>query len=310
LPQEITEFANSGISCGIASVNMSPRPEEEFLGFYAACSTYGSFSYLKYGPMRLFSQLAQDCELKTGKVIWIAGHSGPETADDSRTHFGIFGPGVTQLFPDGHVCDIHPWEYNEVPVMLAAALRGPWSIVACHLTRPPVTIPDRAKLGMAHFFDAAKGAYLIRDYDRSRPRGGCILVQGTMSTANVVDILGELERRQLNVKLVAATSPQLFAVQPREYRERIFGSADQWDSTFISNRSRRLMYDWIRNPLAAEYAMTSDFDDRWRTGGALDEVLEEAHLDPEHLLAGIERFVRDRAQRLQRLKQGLAAAEG
>ena len=47
--------------------------------------------------MRLFSQLAQDCELKVGKVIWIAGHSGPETAEDSRTHFGIFAPGVTQL---------------------------------------------------------------------------------------------------------------------------------------------------------------------------------------------------------------------
>ena len=44
-------------------------------------STYGSFSYLLYGPFRLFSQLAQDCEYKTGKVLWIAGHSGPETAE-------------------------------------------------------------------------------------------------------------------------------------------------------------------------------------------------------------------------------------
>ncbi len=158
LPQEITEFANSGISVGIAAVNMSENPEKDFLGFYAACSTYGSFSYLKYGPMRLFSQLSQDCDLKTGKVIWVAGHSGPETADDSRTHFGIFATGVTQLFPDGQVCDIHPFEYNEVPVMLATALAGPWPIVACHLTRPPIEIPDREKLGIAHYFEAAKGS--------------------------------------------------------------------------------------------------------------------------------------------------------
>ncbi len=80
---------------------------------------------------RLFSQMAQDCQYKIGKVIWVAGHSGPETADDSRTHFGIFAPGVTQLFPEGTVINLHPWEYNEVPVMLAAALnqtapkRGP-----------------------------------------------------------------------------------------------------------------------------------------------------------------------------------------
>lgn len=310
LPQEITEFTNSGISCGIASVNMSARPEEEFLGFYAACSTYGSFSYLKYGPMRLFSQLAQDCELKTGKVIWVAGHSGPETADDSRTHFGIFSPGVTQLFPDGHVCDIHPWEYNEVPVMLAAALRGPWPIVACHLTRPPVKIPDRQMLGMAPFFDAAKGAYVIREYDPAQPRGGCILVQGTMSTANLIELLPELQRRRLNVKLIAALSPQLFAAQSNEYRQRVFSPADQWDSTYISNRSRRLMFDWIRNPLANEYAMTSDFDNRWRTGGSLEEVIEEAHLDAPHLLSGIERFVSERAERMSRLRAGLAAAEG
>ena len=74
--------------------------------------------------MRLFSQLAQDSQIKVGKVLWIAGHSGPETAEDSRTHFGIYEPYVTQLMPDGHVIDLHPWEHNEVPVVLAAALRA------------------------------------------------------------------------------------------------------------------------------------------------------------------------------------------
>ena len=259
--------------------------------------------------MRLFSQLAQDCELKTGKVIWVAGHSGPETADDSRTHFGVFGPGVTQLFPDGHVCDLHPWEYNEVPVLLAAALRGPWPIVALHLTRPPVTIPDRDALGMEHHFAAAKGAYLIRDYEAGTPRGGCILVQGTTSTANVLELLPQLAEKGLNVKIVAVPSPQLFAVQPESYRNELLTPADRWDSTYITNRSRRLMRDWVFNPLADEYAMSSDFDDRWRTGGKLDEVIEEAHLDTTSLLEGIERFVKERPDRLQRLRDGLGSVE-
>ena len=120
LPQQITEFTNSGVACGLASVNLAEDPFAEFNGFWGACSTYGAFSYLKYGEMRLFSQLAQDSELQVGKVLWIAGHSGPETAEDSRTHFGIFETGVTQLFPDGAVIDLHPWEYNEVPVVLGA----------------------------------------------------------------------------------------------------------------------------------------------------------------------------------------------
>ena len=122
LPQEITEFANAGMLAGMATVNFAADPEKQFDGFWGACSTYGSFSYLKYGMLRLFSQLAQDCQLKVGKVLWVAGHSGPETADDSRTHFGIFAPGVTQLFPEGAIINLHPWEYNEVPVLLGA----PW----------------------------------------------------------------------------------------------------------------------------------------------------------------------------------------
>jgi transketolase len=146
LPQEITEFANVGILAGMAAVNFARDPEKEFDGFWGACSTYGSFSYLKYGMMRLFSQLAQDCQLKVGKLIYVAGHSGPETADDSRTHFGIFEPAVMQLFPRGQILNLHPWEYNEVPVLLGAALKTTVPLVVLHLTRPPITIPDRAKL--------------------------------------------------------------------------------------------------------------------------------------------------------------------
>lgn len=307
LPQQITEFTNAGISVGAASVNLADDPMSAFNGFWTACSTYGSFSYLKYGPMRLFSQLAQDCELRVGKVIWVAGHSGPETAEDSRTHFGIFAPGVTQLFPDGHVIDLHPWEYNEVPVVLGAALRQEAPIVALHLTRPNVTIPDRAAIGMPSHFAAARGAYVMRPYREGQPRGGTVFVQGTSTTANLVQLLPELDRRGLNVKVVAAISPQLYALQDAAYRDEVASLHDRWDSMVISNRSRRVSSDWIAHPLAAEYSLTSDFDDRWRTGGSVEEVIEEAHLSPRHILEGIERFVRDRPKRLQRLRQAVPA---
>src|SRR4029078_5517190 len=144
--------------------------------------------------MRLFSQIAQDSDIKVGKLLWVAGHSGPETAEDSRTHFGIFEPGVTQLFPDGHVIDLHPWEYNEVPVVLGAALKQKAHIVALHLTRPPVEIPDRAKLGMASHFDAARGAYILRNFDAGKPRMGTVFVQGPSCPANIVKILPDLAK--------------------------------------------------------------------------------------------------------------------
>lgn len=308
LPTEITEFTNAGLMTGLASVNLSSNPENEFNGFWGTCSTYGSFSYLKYGLMRLFSQLAQDCELKVGKVLWIAGHSGPETADDSRTHFGIFSPVVTQLFPQGKTIDLHPWEYNEVPVVLGAALKTDAPIIALHLTRPPIEIPDREKLGIPSHFSAAQGAYVVRDYQPEKPRDGAFIVQGTSAMAGVVKLLPELEGEGLNVKLICAVSPQLFQMQPTAYREQVISPADQANSTVISTQSRIGMNPWIFNRVAQEYALTADWDDQWRTGGTVDEVLDEGHLTPEWLLEGMRRFARDKAERIRRLREQVEAA--
>ncbi|MCE5209754.1 MAG: transketolase [Chloroflexi bacterium] len=310
LPTEITEMANSGLMAGLASVNFSVEPEKTFAGFWGACSTYGSFSYLKYGMFRLFSQLAQDCQWKLGKVLWIAGHSGPETAEDSRTHFGIFSPGVTQLFPRGQIINLHPWEYNEVPVMLGAALSQPVPIIALHLTRPSIEIPDRQALGMASYFEAAKGAYIVRNYRPGQPRGGTLFVQGTSAMANILKTLPALDEKGLNVKIVCTTSPELFALQPKEYRDSVITPADRADSTVITTQARWLMHEWLFNKTAEEYAISADYDNRWRTGGSLEEVLEEAHLSPEWLLTGIERFVKDRPQRLAGLEAEYREAMG
>jgi transketolase len=310
LPQEITEFTNSGISAGIATVNFSKTPLEEFDGFYAAHSTYGSFSYLKYGLMRLFSQLSQDSQIKVGKVLWVAGHSGPETADDSRTHFGVFAPGVTQLFPEGSIINIYPWEHNEVPVLLAAAFATDAAIVALHVTRPPIQIPDRAALGMPSHFAAAKGAYVLRPYRSDQKPMGTVFVSGTMSTFNTVKVMPELDAKGLNVKIVAAVSPELFKLQPKSYQAEVASEADWVDSMAITNGARRLMHDWLSNKVAEEYTLSTDWDNRWRTGGNLTEVIEEAHLSPKWILAGIERFVADRDERLNRLSRAVNLALG
>jgi transketolase len=303
LPQQITEFTNSGLCAGLAVTNMSDRPEEEFLGYWGACSTYGSFSYLKYGLMRLFSQLQQDCPLELGKVLWVVGHSGPETAEDSRTHFGIFAPGVTQLFPDGHVINIHPWEHNEVAPLLAAALAQDEPIVAIHLTRPAVKIPDRKALGVPSHLEAAKGAYVIRDFDRTRAKEGTLIVLGTSTTESVYELLPRLLKGEgPNVKLVQATSWELFKRQPKRYKEQVLSEAEWMDSTVITNSARRLMHDWLPHRVAEEYAVCSDWDDRWRTGGSVEELKLEAHIDPQSVWLAIERFAREREQRLARLR--------
>jgi transketolase len=307
-PSEITEFTNAGMLAGVASLNLSKNSKTEFDGFFGTVSTYASFSYLKYGPLRLFSQLAQDSEHKVGKFLWVSAHTGPETADDSRTHFGIFSPGVTQLFPRGQIINLYPWEYNEVPVLLAAAFSLDVPIIALHVTRPEIQVPDRAAAGIPSNFEAARGAYVLRDFEKGKPKGGTIFVQGTSAVASTVQLLPVLREKNLNVKLVCVTSYELFALQDAAYRESIVGPADRADSTFMTTHARRLMGEWVFNSHAEEYALSSDWDDRWRSGGALDEVLDEAHMTPEWVLKGIERFVGDREKRLGQLKHDIDAA--
>lgn len=299
MPQGITEFANAGMMAGLSTVNFNEDTLEEYNGFIGSFSTYGSFSYLKYGAIRLFSQLAQDSQMKVGKLLWVAGHSGPETAEDSRTHFGIFAPGVTQLFPNGHIINLHPWEHNDVAPALAAALSTDVPIVALHLTRPAINIPNREELGMASHFDASKGAYLIRDYDE-RPHEGVVIVRGTSSTNTIVSSLDQIGSKH-NVKIVSAISWELFQRQDQSYKNSILSEKEWSDSMIVTNTGLRIMNNWISNRIVSEYSVSPDWDNNWRTGGTLDEIIDEAHLSPRWVLEAIDKFTSDRESRLERL---------
>jgi transketolase len=206
------------------------------------------------------------------------------------------------------VIDLHPWEYNEVPVMLAAAFGLDVPIVALHLTRPPVEIPDREALGIPSHLAAARGAYVLRDYRPGLARGGTVFVRGTLPVRNLVNLLPTLDDRGINVKVVAALSPQLFARQPLAYRESVASPAGRLDGMVITNGAFKLMRGWADGPLAREYSLSSDWDDRWRTGGSVAEVIEEAHLDEAHILTALERFAASRPERLRRIREMLDGA--
>jgi transketolase len=97
-------------------------------------------------------------------------------------------------------------------------------------------------------------------------------------------------------------------VSHADYRERTLSTADRWDAMCVTSRALRLMSDWIAHPIVAEYSLSSDRDGRWRTGGTVDEVVDEAGLSPRDLLAGLERFARERERRLARLADAVESA--
>ena len=149
----------------------------------------------------------------------------------------------------------------------------------------------------------------MRPFREGAPRGGTVFVQGTTSTANLVKVLPQLDERGLNVKIVACISPQLFAMQDETYRDSVSTLGDRWDGMAITNRAWMTMRHWIGGPVARDYSLSSDWDDRWRTGGTVDEVIDEAHLGPTHIVDAIQRFVDERPARMQRLREIAEAAE-
>jgi hypothetical protein len=59
--------------------------------------------------------------------------------------------------------------------------------------------------------------------------------------------------------------------------------------------------------LTDDYSLTADWDNQWLTGGLEADVIAEAHLDPESIFAGVQRFARERSKRLERQRSLLDA---
>jgi transketolase len=302
LKAPIQEAGNVSTAIGLVSQSASVDPDK-FAGVWALSGTYGAFTPLMYTPARVWSQQNQDSKFRVGVLHILAAHSGPETAADARTHFGIFAPQVWKLFPRGQAINLSFWDYNDVaPAYFAAAeiaARDPHvGIITLEVARPDFPVADRGTFADSDLRAAAKGLYVIRDFEPGKPRHGYVIAQGSSSTVNLVKVLPKLEAAGMNVKVIAAISEELFDRQPEAYRDSVLPPEARYDLMVVSTGTRRM---WpLRNlgPLTDEYSLTSDFDNSWRSGGLEAEVIAEAHLDPDSIFAGVERFASEREHRI------------
>jgi transketolase len=313
LKAAIQEAGNASTAIGLVSQNASVDPHK-FAGVWAFSGTYGAFTPLMYLPARVWSQQNQDSKFRTGVLHILAGHSGPETAADARTHFGIFAPQVWKLFPRGQAIHLSFWDYNDVaPGYFAAAeiaaREQKVGVIVIEVARPDFKVADRTKFADTDLRAAAKGLYVIRDFVPDQPRHGYVVAQGSSATFNLVSILPRLEQAGMNVKVIAAISEDLFDHQPAAYQRAVLPLEAKQDLMFVMSGTRRM---WpLRNvgSLTDEYSLTADWDNQWLTGGLEADVIAEAHLDPESIFTGVTRFARDRAKRLEEQRRLLKALD-
>jgi len=306
----IQEAGNVATAIGLVGQTASVDPEK-FSGVWAISGTYGAFTPLMYTPARVWSQQNQDSKFRMGVLHILAGHSGPETAADGRTHFGIFATQCWKLFPRGQTIHLNFWDYNDVASGYFAAAeiaaRDPKvGIISIEVARPDFPVADRNNFADKDLKAAAKGLYVIKDFAPGQPRHGYVIAQGSSSTVNLVKQLPKLEAAGINVRVISAISEELFDRQPESYRHSVLPPEAYYDAMVVSTGTRRV---WpIRNlgPLTDDYSLTSDWGNQWLTGGLEPEVIVEAHLDEAAIFRGIERFAQERGERLGRLKAGIA----
>lgn len=305
----IQEAGNVSTAIGLVSQSASLDPNT-FSGVWAISGTYGAFTPLMYTPARVWSQQNQDSKFRMGVLHILVGHSGPETAADGRTHFGIFAPQVWKLFPRNQTIHLSFWDYNDVaPAYFAAAeiaARDPKvGIITLEVARPDFPVADRNTFADTDLRAAAKGFYLIRDF-KPGPRHGYVVTTGSSSTVNLVNVLPKLEAAGVNVRVIAAISEELFDRQPESYRQSVLPREAHYDMMVVSTGTRRVWPLRDVGPLTDEYSLTSDWDDQWLTGGLEPDVIAEAHLDAASIFKGIQRFATDRDSRLSRQRDLLS----
>jgi len=213
-----------GIRFGIAEQNMammSTALASDILpgGFQAMSvfASYGVFASIMSNSVRMALINNAVNPRAKGFFIMLAAHDGPETGEDGPTHHGLFWMSLFNAYPGIKV--YKPMDANETIEMLFYALEK-GEPVAFSVMRPNTPVLKRGEIRRGWTVPAAKeavsGAYVYKPFDENGKKKIVLAICGGQVMANVLEILLDLEVQNLDIKIVAVTSPELY----EELRER------------------------------------------------------------------------------------------
>jgi transketolase len=285
----ICEDAMTGILSGIAA----------FGHHVPAGSSYGAFiASLGHIAARLHgigSQARQEMEERPYPTWFlVCGHAGLKTGEDGPTHAD---PQPLQLlqenFPRGVMVTATPWEPQEMWPLITAALQARPAVVAPFLTRPAEPVLDRAAAGLAPAHACTTGVYELVTPDQERPVDATVVLQGSEVTYDFVQVaLPKLRDEGLNVRAIYVASAELFDLQPRETRERIFSAALAQEAMGITGFTMPTLYRWVRSERGLEHSLHPYKDIGYPGSGHGASVLTQAGVDGHAQAEAIRRFAR------------------
>ncbi len=271
-----------GIRFGIAEQNMAmmcvTMAGDVLPGGFrpmTAFASYGVFSVMMANSVRMALISNEVNPDSRGFFILLAAHDGPETGEDGPTHHGLFWMSLYSAYPGIKV--YKPLDANEAIEMLFHAVRR-GEPVAFSVVRPPVPVFPRGD-GIPPAIEAINGAYVFKPYANNGKRKQAIVVCGGQMMANVLETLPEFED-ELDVKVVAATSPELFEELRRENpakAEQILSAEERAHALAFHSGWKGFLYPFLLPP---DYETRAFGMDRFLRSGRPGELYAWAGFDP------------------------------
>jgi len=161
-------------------------------------------------------------------AIYIFTHDSIFLGEDGPTHQPVEHLAALRAIPGLTV--LRPADPEETAWAWAAALRHTDGPVAMILTRQNLAVPDRAGKGYAPASDVGRGGYILSDSPASAKEEApeLILIASGSEVALALEAAEALRAEGgRRVRVVNLASWELFAAQPKAYRERVLPSACQ-----------------------------------------------------------------------------------
>ncbi|HIE52879.1 MAG TPA: transketolase [Armatimonadetes bacterium] len=148
-------------------------------------------------------------------VIYVFTHDSIGVGEDGPTHQPIEQLAALRAIP--HLTVIRPADANETVMAWRVALENRDGPVALILSRQKLPILDRTHLAPAE--ELARGAYILAEAKGGKPE--IILIATGSEVHLALEAASQLTKEGWAVRVVNMPSWELFAAQPRAYREQV-----------------------------------------------------------------------------------------
>ena len=178
-------------------------------GYIPYGATFLVFSDYMRPPIRLAAMMAQ-------QVVYVFTHDSIGLGEDGTTHQPVEQLANLRAIP--RLVVIRPCDANETAYAWRVAIETHDRPVALILTRQDVPTLDRSRYASAA--ELKRGAYILAEAANGRPE--IILIATGSEVGLIVAAQRELEKRNIQTRLVSMPSWELFDAQAEEYRRSVF----------------------------------------------------------------------------------------